>query len=131
MGFTKIFWFKLSQKKVGASKKDIFFLKISKKKIFSFKMDKKFIKCLESWKKYGYDFFYMFGIMKKTTEIFTKIWENNNSSQFLFIIWRLGPLYPRFHMELLPQIPHRGLRTHDPGWKTIDWNSSQLVFVHY
>ena len=38
---------------------------------------------------------------------------------------------PRFHKVLCPLHPLRGFPPPGPGWKTIDWSSSQLVLMYY
>ena len=60
-------------------------------------MDKKFSKCLESWTQLEYFFQYvqivkkMFGIMKKMTEVFTKILSNKQFITIFVINGGLGP----------------------------------------
>ena len=61
----------------------------------------------------------MFGILEKTTEIFTKIWAKDNL------------LKDKGCRGLRPLHPLKGLPLLGPGWKTINWNSSQLVLMYY
>ena len=74
----------------------------------------------------------MFGILEKTTVKFSPKSEKKNIVTIFSIIVGLGfPLYPHFRRGLRTLYPLQGLLPPEPGWKTIDWNSNQLVLVYY
>ena len=75
----------------------------------------------------------MLGILENTTVKFSPKFEQKKIRHNFLSIGGLDPplLYPRFRRGLCPLHPLQGLPLPWPGWKTIDWNSSQLVLVYY
>ena len=70
----------------------------------------------------------MFGIFSpKSKQLIKKIIRHNH-----FQLWgsQPPPLYPRFRRVLRPLHPLQGLLPPKPGWKTIDWNSNQLILMY-
>ena len=89
-------------------------------------MDKKFVRYLKSWKKHGC-------IFNRVGARFSSKSEHKKFVPFFGIIGGSppSPLYPRFCRGLHPLHPLQGLPPPENGWKTIDWNSSQLVLMYY
>ena len=80
----------------------------------------------------------MFGILENTTvKLSSKSEQKKIRPKFFWEKFVSAPpdtprpLYPRFRRGLCPLHPLQGLLHPEPGWKTIDWNSNQLVLMYY